>query len=131
MTADQYRASLDDGRETYFEGEQIGNVATQPLLAITVDSAAEGYDRFYDPTLGAVGAFMKVPTSADDLREQVELHETVDLYSYGGWNAVTNIQVGGGLYAQRIVSRMYYDMERAKQTALKTAGMEEFADRVV
>ena len=47
MTGDQYRASLNDGRATYFEGEQILDVANDPILGITVDSAAQGYDRFY------------------------------------------------------------------------------------
>lgn len=82
MTGDEYRQSLNDGRETYFEGKQIENVATHPLLKMTVDSAASGYDRFYDPAPGAVGAFMKVPGSAQELREQVELHESVDLLTH-------------------------------------------------
>ena len=91
MTADQYRASLDDGRETYFEGEQIANVAADPLLGITVDSAAEGYDRFYDPAPDAVGAFMKIPGSAAELREQVELHETVDLLTHVTYASVMTL----------------------------------------
>ena len=82
MTGEQYRASLNDGRETYFEGKQIGNVATHGILGVTVDSAAAGYDRFYKPEPGAVGDFMKVPSSAQELREQVELHETVDLLTH-------------------------------------------------
>ena len=36
----------------------------------------------------------------------------------GGWHAVTQIQAGGGLYAQRIVTRLHYDLEAAKQAAL-------------
>ena len=43
--------------------------------------------------------------------------------AYGGWLAVTNIQAGGGLYAQRIVTRRHYDLERAKQIALEVAGL--------
>ncbi|HEX7035634.1 MAG TPA: 4-hydroxyphenylacetate 3-hydroxylase N-terminal domain-containing protein [Pseudomonadales bacterium] len=82
MTGDQYRESLNDGRETYFEGKPVDNVAAHPMLKITVDSAAAGYDRFYDPTPGAIGAFMKVPGSAKELREQVELHESVDLLTH-------------------------------------------------
>jgi 4-hydroxybutyryl-CoA dehydratase / vinylacetyl-CoA-Delta-isomerase len=82
MTGDQYRASLRDGRETYFGGELVDDVTTHPLLGMTIDSAAAGYDRFYDPAPGAVGAFMKVPSSAGELREQVELHETVDLLTH-------------------------------------------------
>jgi 4-hydroxybutyryl-CoA dehydratase/vinylacetyl-CoA-Delta-isomerase len=82
MTGDEYRRSLDDGRETYFEGQQIFDIANHPLLGITVNSAASGYDRFYDPAPGAVGAFMKVPSTAHELREQVELHESVDLLTH-------------------------------------------------
>lgn len=82
MTGDEYRASLNDGRETYFEGRQIDDVAADPILGVTVDVAASGYDRFYDPAPGAVGAFMKVPGNAAELREQVELHETVDMLTH-------------------------------------------------
>jgi 4-hydroxybutyryl-CoA dehydratase/vinylacetyl-CoA-Delta-isomerase len=82
MTGDEYRASLNDGRETYFEGRRVDDVVADPILGITVDSAAAGYDRFYDPAPDAVGAFMKVPGSAAELREQVELHETVDLLTH-------------------------------------------------
>ena len=45
--------------------------------------------------------------------------------AYGGWKAVTNIQAGGGLYAQRIVSRKHYDLEQAKRKALAVAGLSE------
>jgi 4-hydroxybutyryl-CoA dehydratase/vinylacetyl-CoA-Delta-isomerase len=38
--------------------------------------------------------------------------------AYGGWKFVTNIQAGGGLFAQRIVTRRHYDMESARQRAL-------------
>ena len=82
MTGDEYRASLQDGRETFFEGKVVADLPGHELLGVTVDTAAAGYDRFYDPTPGAVGAFMKVPSSADELREQVELHETVDLLTH-------------------------------------------------
>ncbi len=31
--------------------------------------------------------------------------------AYGGWQPVTNVQAGGGLYAQRIVTRKHYDLD--------------------
>jgi len=43
----------------------------------------------------------------------------------GGWKFVTNLQAGGGLYAQRIVTRRHYDMDRAKQGALELAGLTD------
>ncbi|MGI9327393.1 MAG: 4-hydroxyphenylacetate 3-hydroxylase N-terminal domain-containing protein [Pseudomonadales bacterium] len=82
MTAQQYRESLDDGRETFFEGERVDNVCTHPLLGMTVETAAKGYERFYNPAPDAIGEFMKVPCSAAQLREQVELHESVDLLTH-------------------------------------------------
>ena len=82
MTGNEYRASLDDGRETFFEGKQVFDLPNHSILGITVDSAASGYDRFYDPTPGAIGAFMAVPGSAQELRDQVELHESVDLLTH-------------------------------------------------
>jgi 4-hydroxybutyryl-CoA dehydratase/vinylacetyl-CoA-Delta-isomerase len=44
--------------------------------------------------------------------------------AYGGWSQVTNVQAGGGLYAQRIVTRKHYDLDRAKQMALRAAGLD-------
>jgi 4-hydroxybutyryl-CoA dehydratase / vinylacetyl-CoA-Delta-isomerase len=43
----------------------------------------------------------------------------------GGWKFVTNLQAGGGLYAQRIVTRRHYDLDGAKRGALKLAGLSE------
>ncbi len=45
--------------------------------------------------------------------------------AFGGWKSVTNVQAGGGLYAQRIVTRRHYDLELAKSKALHLAGMAE------
>lgn len=45
--------------------------------------------------------------------------------SLGGWKFVTNLQAGGGLYAQRIVTRKHYDVEAAKAKARRVAGIED------
>ena len=45
--------------------------------------------------------------------------------AFGGWQMVTNIQAGGGLYAQRIVTRRHYDLDRARQRALTAAGLAD------
>ena len=41
---------------------------------------------------------------------------------------MTNLQAGGGLYAQRIVSRLHYDLEHAKKLALEAAQMGEYTN---
>lgn len=43
--------------------------------------------------------------------------------AYGGWHLVTNLQSGGGLFAQRLVTRRHYDMEWAKTLARRAAGL--------
>lgn len=43
--------------------------------------------------------------------------------AYGGWQLVTMLQSGGGLYAQRLVARKHYNMDRAKELARDLAGL--------
>ena len=45
--------------------------------------------------------------------------------AYGGWQHVTMLQAGGGLYAQKVVVAKHYDMDRAKSLALDVAGLNE------
>jgi hypothetical protein len=62
---------------------------------------------------------------APRLAAEGDYHAIRDLNadSYGGWAAVTNIQAGGGLYAQRIVTRRHYDLDHAKEMAMDRAGL--------
>ncbi|MFI0351257.1 4-hydroxyphenylacetate 3-hydroxylase N-terminal domain-containing protein [Actinomadura sp. 9N407] len=45
--------------------------------------------------------------------------------AYGGWQLVTMLQSGGGLFAQRLVARKHYPMDQAKELALKLAGLSK------
>jgi 4-hydroxybutyryl-CoA dehydratase/vinylacetyl-CoA-Delta-isomerase len=42
--------------------------------------------------------------------------------AYGGWHLVTSLQAGGGLQAQRIMMNRTYDMNAAREKALRAAG---------
>ena len=44
--------------------------------------------------------------------------------AYGGWQLVTMLQAGGGLYAQKVVAAKHYDMAHAKNLALRVAGLD-------
>jgi len=79
-----------------------------------------------NPDVGdLIRKYMKTTQDTDGEYRARLFHAIRDLTadSYGGWHAVTNIQSGGGLYAQRIVTRKHYDLDRAKQIALDAAGM--------
>ena len=73
MTGQQYKKSLDDNRETYFEGERVRDIVNHPLLGECVARIAEGYDKFYSPEAGAVSPLMKIPRSANELRDRIPL----------------------------------------------------------
>lgn len=68
----------------------------------------------------AIRKYMATMSGVDgELRTRI-FHTIRDLTadSYGGWKLVTNVQAGGGLYAQRIVTRKHYDIDAARQRAL-------------
>jgi 4-hydroxybutyryl-CoA dehydratase/vinylacetyl-CoA-Delta-isomerase len=68
LTGKEYRASLDDGRQIYFDGERVENVNTHDIFQRAINVAAAGYDRFYDPAANAISAYLKSPTSIEEMR---------------------------------------------------------------
>ncbi len=77
MTGQQYKKSLNDNREIFFEGERIRDPLAHPVLSQCVERVAAGYDRFYSPAPGAVSPLMAVPHSAQELHERIPLlHES-------------------------------------------------------
>lgn len=93
-----------------------GAVVTAPSLA-----------DFDNPEVG--GLLDKYMATGPDTagRYRARLFHAVRDYTadaYGGWRTVTNIQSGGGLYAQRLVTRKHYDLNGAKEKARKAAGLD-------
>ena len=87
---------------------------------------APGIADLENPETGAlVRKYMGTRSDVDGEYRMRLFHAIRDLTadSYGGWSLVTNIQAGGGLYAQRIVTRRHYDLAHAKQAALAIAGI--------
>ena len=95
-----------------------GSILTAPGMA----------DLENEKTGHLIRKYMSTMQSVDGLYRTRLFHAIRDYTAdaLGGWHAVTNIQAGGGLYAQRIVSRAQYDMEAAKRAALEFAHMHEY-----
>ena len=86
-TADEFVASLKDGRTIYYKGEKVEDVAAHPELSIAVDTAKldflTGHDPQHrdvavatDPESGeSYSAFYKIPRNADDLLARSRLIE--------------------------------------------------------
>ncbi|WP_240375861.1 4-hydroxyphenylacetate 3-hydroxylase family protein [Bacillus piscicola] len=51
MTGEQYKKSLNDGREVYMDGERVKNVAEHPAFKPIVDAKARMYDLNHVPEL--------------------------------------------------------------------------------
>ncbi len=96
-----------------------GAVLTSPTLADLDNPETGPYVEKYMATMEGVPAEhrMRLFHAIRDL--------TAD--AYGGWHLVTNLQSGGGLLAQRLVTRRHYDMNRAKALARHAAGLADDA----
>ena len=129
----------DDG--FYYPNELYANAARY----LAADGFAEAVKKLHDIAGGSVAT---VPSMRDldnpDVGELVEkymatsetmtgryrmrlFHAIRDLTAglYGGWWHVVNLHAGGGLYAQRLVTRKHYDLERAKMLARRLAGIPD------
>jgi len=93
-----------------------GAVLTTPSMADLENPDTHGYVQKYMGT--------GTETSAENRIKLFHAIRDLTADAYGGWHLVTNLQSGGGLFAQRIVTRRHYDMERAKRYARHAAGIE-------
>jgi 4-hydroxybutyryl-CoA dehydratase/vinylacetyl-CoA-Delta-isomerase len=94
-----------------------GSVVTSPSMADLESEGVGPYVRKY--MRGRAGI------TAEQRMKLFHLIRDTTADAYGGWQLVTQMMAGGGMYAQRMVARRHYDMERAKATARRAAGIEE------
>jgi 4-hydroxybutyryl-CoA dehydratase/vinylacetyl-CoA-Delta-isomerase len=94
-----------------------GSVQTAPSIA-DLENPDVGY---------LIRKYMGTKQSVDGAYRTRLFHAIYDFTGGAGgtWAAIANLQSGGGLYAQRIVTSGRYDIEEAKKMALKTAHIEE------
>ena len=74
ISGDDYRATLQDGRAVWLDGERAHDVTTHPLLRKSVDWVAHSYDE----SVGAVNPIYRVPRTRDELREQMDVLVSTD-----------------------------------------------------
>lgn len=100
-----------------------GTVVTAPSTADYANPKLRPYiDKYLRTKAGVSGEYrMRLYHVIRDL--------TAD--AWGGREAVSWLQSGGGLFAQRTVLRKHFDMEAAKALALRTGGLTDLAPKVV
>jgi 4-hydroxybutyryl-CoA dehydratase/vinylacetyl-CoA-Delta-isomerase len=79
QTASEYLKSLDDGRQTFFEGSKVTSIPDHPVMGTAAEWVSTSYDTFYDPAEGATSPILEPPRSADELRERIPQLRRVDI----------------------------------------------------
>jgi aromatic ring hydroxylase len=86
-TADEFCASLKDGRALYYQGKKVDDVVAHPELKVAVDTACLDFITGHDPAHRDVAvsideetgeeysAYFKIPRNADDLLARSRLIE--------------------------------------------------------
>jgi 4-hydroxybutyryl-CoA dehydratase/vinylacetyl-CoA-Delta-isomerase len=103
-TPEQYAASLNDGRVTYWDGERIANITEHPRFKVPIALTAKDYD-YSDPELGALRQYRdddgvlahriyQIPKSEADLAKRVELlrHTSIGTAVSGVFMALMSVK---------------------------------------
>jgi 4-hydroxybutyryl-CoA dehydratase / vinylacetyl-CoA-Delta-isomerase len=154
-SAEQYLASLRDGRSVYFKGEAVGDVTKHPTIGIAVQHACLDYsmaedDRYRDLATipgkngsASYSRYYKLPASTEDLLLRSQLIETatalgntlVVLVKEIGTDALFGLHVVaqqmdsalGTSYLPRV--RAFYEYCRDQDLALSVAQTDVKGDR--
>jgi len=115
--AAKYQGAAEFGRMVHHLHDIAGGaVLTSPSIADLENPDTRRYVEKYMAT--------GTDVSAEDRLRLFHAIRDLTADAFGGWHLVTNLQSGGGLFAQRTVTRRHYDMERAKSIARHSAGIE-------
>ncbi len=86
LTGQEYRESLNDGRQIYLRGKRVENVATHPAFRPTVEDAASGYDRYYQSGPDATAPYYDIARSVEESsrarRSTAHVGHAVHVYRY-------------------------------------------------
>ncbi len=120
-TGAEYRASLRDGRATYFEGKRIDDLEGDPVLGHTVQEIAATYDRFYSPEPGATSPLMTVARSAEDLRARIPVLHRADLVANVTYQSIMTLMTAAAKMGDspKYVERIGAYVDRAQREDIR------------
>ncbi len=79
IRGEEYLASLRDGRLVYLDGEVVPDVTADAGLGAGARIVAEGYDRFFDPSPGAVHPALVIPRDVAAMRRRAQVLVDTDV----------------------------------------------------
>jgi 4-hydroxybutyryl-CoA dehydratase/vinylacetyl-CoA-Delta-isomerase len=116
MTGEQYKASLDDGRATFFDGERIKDIPGHPLLRPSVDAVARGYDWLLTQAVDGRSPVMSIPTSSEELRTKNDVVHHAGMMAHVTYTSLMTLATAAGKMADTVpegVERMHAYIEDA------------------
>ena len=99
LTGEQYKASLDDGRATYFEGERVKDLPGHPVLGQVVQNVADGYDWLASKSVDGTNPVSGIPRTPDELREKVELVHHAGMMAHVNYTSIMTLATAAGRLA--------------------------------
>ncbi len=99
LTGEQYKATLDDGRATFFEGQRVEDLPGHPVLGSAVTKVAEGYDWLATQAQDGQSPIMGVPTSPDELRHKVEVVHHAGMMAHVTYTSLMTLATAAGRIA--------------------------------
>ncbi len=151
----EFKQSLRDGRKVFYEGSQVMDVTTHPILKVAIEHASHLFkwqnENQYaellaadDELHGKISSFYSIPRNTDDLKKRFELIYQTTRFGRGMFNIVKAIG-SDALFALMIVSRIvdaekgtyyrsrvnaFYDNVVANDLALSVAQTDVKGDRL-
>lgn len=134
MTGDEYRQSIRDGRESYYQGKRVDDLEANPDLGKVVDLVAKGYDAFYQPGPDARHPLMSPPRSPEEMKSRIPIWSDLDPLSDVTYGCIGTLFTAAGRLraehpetADRILE--YVEMTRAKDVRLTECITDAKGDR--
>ncbi len=117
LTGQQYKDSLKDGRNVFFEGKRVSDLGTVPALASPLETIAAGYDKYYSNEPDAVNPMTVAPRSPAELRDRVPLITQMDLLLNTTYQSLMTLQVAAARLAgvtSGLIPRINAYVEKAR-----------------
>ena len=122
ITGADYKASLDDGRATYFEGERVFDLPGHRILGSAVDAVADGYDWLRSQSVDGTSPMMGVPTTADELRSKTDVAHHAGLVAAVTYTSLMTLATAAGKMADTApegVERMHAFIDDAARRDIR------------
>ena len=99
MTGEEYKASLFDGRATFFEGKRVDDIPAHPFLGPPAQQVADDYDWLKTQAVDGRSPISSVPTSPDELREKVDLVHAAGMMAHVTYTSIMTLSTVQGKIA--------------------------------